>query len=49
MLDFGLESGEIALMEISEIHLSLPTTGAFLTADLDPAGADDQIHRAEGN
>jgi acetolactate decarboxylase len=49
MLDYQLESGEIAVMEISEIQLSLPTTGAFLTADLDPSDADAQIHRAEQN
>ena len=49
LLDFTIDSGEIALMEISEIHLSLPTTGAFLRANLDPTGAEDAIHRAEGN
>jgi acetolactate decarboxylase len=49
MLDFTLEAGEISLMEITEIHLSLPTSGAFLSVDLDPVGGDAQIHRAEGN
>ena len=48
MLDFTLASGEIALMEITDIHLSLPTSGAFLTADLDPAGGEDKIRAAEG-
>jgi acetolactate decarboxylase len=49
MLDFRLDHGEVELMELTEIHLSLPSRGAFLTANLDPAGADDQIHRAERN
>ena len=49
MLDFELDEGVVELMEISEIRLSLPTSGAFLTADLDPANADDQIRTAEGN
>ncbi|HEX4444362.1 MAG TPA: acetolactate decarboxylase [Galbitalea sp.] len=49
MLDFTLASGEIALMEITDIHLSLPTSGAFLTADLDPVGGDDKIRAAEGS
>jgi alpha-acetolactate decarboxylase len=35
-------------MELTEIHLSLPTTGAFLTANLDPEDAAAQIRRAEG-
>jgi acetolactate decarboxylase len=49
MLDFRLDRGEVELMELTEIHLSLPTRGAFLTANLDPADADEQIHRAERN
>jgi acetolactate decarboxylase len=49
MLDFTLESGDIALMEITDIHLSLPTNGAFLTADLDTEGSEDKIRSAEGS
>jgi acetolactate decarboxylase len=49
MLDFRLVRGAVDLMELTEIHLSLPTHGAFLTANLDQADADEQIHRAERN
>jgi acetolactate decarboxylase len=49
VLDFTLDDGEISLMEITEIHLSLPSSGAFLSADLDPVGGEAQIRRAEGN
>jgi acetolactate decarboxylase len=49
MLDFELEAGEIGLMELTEIHLSLPSTGAFLRANLDPVDAAELIHSAEGN
>jgi acetolactate decarboxylase len=49
VLDFTLGPGEVELMELTEIHLSLPATGAFLTADLDPADAATQIRHAEGN
>ncbi len=47
MLDFRLARGKVALMEITEIHLSLPTRGAFLRADLDPVDAAAKIRRAE--
>jgi acetolactate decarboxylase len=49
MLEYALSEGTVELMELTEIHLSLPTRGAFLTADLDPAGAEEQIRRAEQN
>ncbi|MDQ1547877.1 MAG: acetolactate decarboxylase [Actinomycetota bacterium] len=49
MLDFTLAHGEVELMELTEIHLSLPTSGAFLTADLDPEDGAAQIRHAEGN
>jgi acetolactate decarboxylase len=49
MLDFTVASAEVELMELTEIHLSLPTSGAFLTADLDPEDAAEQIKHAEGN
>jgi acetolactate decarboxylase len=49
MLDFAVTRGQVELMELTEIHLSLPTSGAFLTADLDPADGAAQIRHAEGN
>jgi acetolactate decarboxylase len=49
MLDFTVAHGEVELMELTEIHLSLPTSGAFLTADLDPEDGAAQIRHAEGN
>lgn len=49
MLDFVLERGTVELMELTDIQLSLPSTGAFLRADLDPADATAKIARAEGN
>jgi acetolactate decarboxylase len=48
ILDFHLDHGTIELMEITEIHLSLPRHGAFLRANLDDAGADAAIQRVEG-
>ncbi|MEV5361106.1 acetolactate decarboxylase, partial [Micrococcus luteus] len=38
VLDFTLRSGRVALSTAAELHLRLPTTAAFLNADL--AGAD---------
>jgi acetolactate decarboxylase len=49
MLDFIVARGEVELMELTEIHLSLPANGAFLTADLDPEDGAAQIRHAEGN
>jgi acetolactate decarboxylase len=49
MLDFTLAHGRIELMELTEIHLSLPASGAFLTANLDPEDAAAQVRAAEGN
>ncbi|MEJ1230173.1 MAG: acetolactate decarboxylase [Galbitalea sp.] len=48
MLDFRLDAGEVQLMELTEIHLSLPSRGAFLRADLDPVGAAEQTREIEG-
>lgn len=48
LLDFVLERGTVELMEITDIHLSLPSTGAFLRADLDRADAEAKIRLAEG-
>lgn len=49
MLDFTVACGVVELMELTEIHLSLPTSRAFLTADLDPEDGAAQIRHAEGN
>jgi acetolactate decarboxylase len=48
MLDFRLAHGTVELMELTEIHLSLPTRGAFLRANLDPEDAAAQVRLAEG-
>jgi len=47
-LDFTLDRGEAALCTASELHLSLPRTGPFLSADLSPADTSAQIKRSEG-
>lgn len=46
-LDFELHGGEIAVCSSSELHLSVPRSGAFLAADLSPADIAEQVHRAE--
>ena len=48
ILDFHLDEGDIELMEITEIHLSLPKHGAFLRANLDDPAGDAAIQRVEG-
>jgi len=48
VLDFELEHGQIAISGASELHLSLPTTGAFLGAQLSAADLHEQIKKAEG-
>ena len=48
ILDFRLDTGTIEVMEITEIHLSLPKHGAFLRANLDDPGAEAAIQRVEG-
>jgi len=47
-LDFALERGEIAISTSSELHLSLPRTEAFLTAQMSLTDVAQQIHRTEG-
>jgi acetolactate decarboxylase len=47
-LDFALDHGEVAICTVSELHLSLPRTTPFLSADLSPADADAQIEQSEG-
>ncbi len=49
VLDFVLERGEIAVSGASQMHLSLPTTGAFLDAHLSADDMGDQIAKAEGD
>ena len=48
VLDFTLEAGRIEISTASELHLRLPTTGAFLHADLAGDDLSAQIHHAEG-
>lgn len=48
VLDFTLEHGQIAVGGASQLHLSLPTSGAFLDAQLSGTGLDERINKAEG-
>jgi acetolactate decarboxylase len=48
MLDFELEKGELAIGSSSELHLSLPTTKAFLDAKLSAEDLAEQIRQSEG-
>lgn len=48
ILDFTLQDGEIAVSAASQLHLSLPTSGPFLTAHLSGPDVDQQIRQAEG-
>jgi len=48
VLDFTLDSGHIAISTASELHLRLPTSGAFLHAHLVGEDVSAQIHHAEG-
>ncbi|PJJ63725.1 acetolactate decarboxylase [Compostimonas suwonensis] len=48
MLDFVLDHGEVAICASSDLHLSLPRSGAFLHGDLAPHDLDAQIERSEG-
>jgi acetolactate decarboxylase len=48
-LDFTLTAGTVAIDTLSDLHLSLPQSGAFLTTAMPPGGAvDEQIRKAEG-
>jgi acetolactate decarboxylase len=47
-LEFELAQGEVAISTCSELHLSLPTTKAFLAANLSHDGIANQIKKAEG-
>lgn len=47
ILDFTISSGEIELCVGTDLQLSLPLTGDFAGADLDPEDLDEQIHKTE--
>jgi acetolactate decarboxylase len=47
-LDFALDQGEVVICTASELHLSLPRSGPFLSAGLSPADTSTQIRRIEG-
>ena len=48
-LEFTLTAGTVAIGTITDLHLSLPKSGAFLSAPM-PLGAavDEQVRKAEG-
>lgn len=48
ILDFTLERGDVALSGASQLHLSLPTSGDFLSAQLSGADIAERIDKAEG-
>lgn len=48
ILDFSLERGEVAVSGAAQLHLSLPTSGAFLDAQLSGPGLAERIGKAEG-
>ncbi|MDF2824860.1 MAG: alpha-acetolactate decarboxylase [Mycobacterium sp.] len=48
VLDFTLDAGHLVISTASELHLRLPTSGAFLHADLVGDDVSAQIHHAEG-
>jgi alpha-acetolactate decarboxylase len=48
VLDFTVEHGQVAVSGASQLHLSLPTSGAFLDAQLSGADLSERISKAEG-
>jgi acetolactate decarboxylase len=48
VLDFTLEHGQVEVSAASELHLSLPTSGAFLGAHLSGPDVAERISKAEG-
>jgi len=48
VLDFNLEHGQVAVSGASQLHLSLPTSGAFLDARLSGPDLAERISKAEG-
>ena len=47
ILDFSLERGTVAVSGASQLHLSLPTSGAFLGAQLSGDDLAERIGKAE--
>lgn len=47
ILDFVAEEGLVEISTLSEIHLSLPTSGPFLTADLQAKDLDAAVRKSE--
>lgn len=48
VLDFAATRGTVAVSGASQLHLSLPTSGAFLDARLSGDDLDERIDKAEG-
>ncbi|OJZ69963.1 alpha-acetolactate decarboxylase [Mycobacterium paraffinicum] len=48
ILDFTLKRGDVAVSGASQLHLSLPTSGGFLGAQLSGTDIAERINRAEG-
>ncbi|OBL15876.1 alpha-acetolactate decarboxylase [Mycobacterium sp. 1245499.0] len=48
ILDFTLDRGTVAISGASQLHLSLPRSGAFLDAQLSGADLAERISKAEG-
>lgn len=48
VLDFTCERGDVAVSAASQLHLSLPTSGAFLQARLSADDMGEQITKSEG-
>ena len=48
VLDFSLERGQVAVSGASQLHLSLPTSGAFLKAQLSGPDLAERVSKAEG-
>jgi acetolactate decarboxylase len=46
--DFVLDDGIVEISTVSELRLSLPTSGPFLTADLNSKDMDAGIRKSEG-
>jgi acetolactate decarboxylase len=46
--DFQFERGAVEIMTVSELRLSLPTSGPFLAADLNSKDLDEGIRQSEG-
>lgn len=48
VLDFSLERGKVVVSGASQLHLTLPTSGAFLGARLSGPDVAERINKAEG-